>query len=216
METRRAAHYVPCMKQDLFERRPVGAPRDRKDRRAGRGAFLGLLAAGVVALALIPATPVAAACGSTVTTGINNSAVALAQRCGTTVNRLRSANPGLDLDRPLTGQRLKVPGQPKPKYIPDAVNRGATPAYKLQSPVTRSHRPVDLNAAPRIDRRGDAGPAASQTTWIAGSATVTIRRGDTLSGIARANRVSLERLIAANPGVDPRRLAVGRQLALPR
>lgn len=46
-------------------------------------------------------------------------------------------------------------------------------------------------------------------------ATVSIRRGDTLYGIARRNNLSLARLRQANPGVNPRSLKVGQRIKLP-
>jgi len=46
-------------------------------------------------------------------------------------------------------------------------------------------------------------------------ATVTIRRGDTLSAIARRNNLSLQRLRSANPGVNARKLQIGQRIKLP-
>lgn len=45
--------------------------------------------------------------------------------------------------------------------------------------------------------------------------TVTVRAGDTLSGIAAANGISLTALMNANPGVNARGLQVGQQVTLP-
>jgi zinc D-Ala-D-Ala carboxypeptidase len=47
-------------------------------------------------------------------------------------------------------------------------------------------------------------------------ASVTIRRGDTMSAIAQRNRISLSSFRAANPGVNPRKLQVGQRLQLPQ
>jgi len=47
-------------------------------------------------------------------------------------------------------------------------------------------------------------------------ASVSIRRGDTMWAIARKQRIPLERLRQANPGVDPRNLRVGQRIQLPR
>lgn len=46
-------------------------------------------------------------------------------------------------------------------------------------------------------------------------ATVSIRRGDTMYGIAKRNNLSLARLRRANPGVNPRALQVGQRIKLP-
>lgn len=45
--------------------------------------------------------------------------------------------------------------------------------------------------------------------------TVTVRAGDTLSGIAAASGISLTALLNANPGVSARGLQVGQQITLP-
>jgi LysM repeat protein len=45
---------------------------------------------------------------------------------------------------------------------------------------------------------------------------VTVSRGDTLSAIANACGISLERLRDANPGVQPRSLQAGTFLVIPR
>lgn len=43
----------------------------------------------------------------------------------------------------------------------------------------------------------------------------TIKSGDTLGRIAAAYKISLSELLAANPGVDPRRLRIGQQINIP-
>jgi LAS superfamily LD-carboxypeptidase LdcB len=45
--------------------------------------------------------------------------------------------------------------------------------------------------------------------------TVTIRRGDTFSSIARRQNVSVGRLMRANPGVEARKLRVGQRINVP-
>lgn len=48
-----------------------------------------------------------------------------------------------------------------------------------------------------------------------GTLTHTVRRGETLGGIARSYGVELETLLAANPDVAPRRLQVGDEIQVP-
>jgi LysM repeat protein len=62
--------------------------------------------------------------------------------------------------------------------------------------------------APRGNRTPGNDPVPSARTH-------TIARGDTLSSISRRYAVSLESLRAANPGVDERRLQVGKTLRIP-
>lgn len=45
--------------------------------------------------------------------------------------------------------------------------------------------------------------------------TYTVRNGDTMSAIALRNNISLDALLAANPGVDPASLPIGTVLVIP-
>ena len=164
-----------------------------------------LAAAGCLASALLLAAglPAAAAgCGGSVQTGHGDSPLALANRCGTTVQQLRLANPGIDMNKPLRGQIIKVPGNRPPSYVPDSVSRGAAPAPAPLTPFGQS--PTRRQYQKSLSRQKKAGPG-----------TYTVRRGDTLSGIARRSNVALPALVDANPGIDPRRLAVGQKIVVP-
>ncbi len=57
-----------------------------------------------------------------------------------------------------------------------------------------------------------AGPAAAQSSC---GDSYTIRPGDTLSAVARQCGVALPEIMAANPGIEPRRLGVGQIVKLP-
>ncbi len=158
--------------------------------------------AGVLLFAL--AAPASAGCAGSVQTGHGDSPLALAQRCGTTVQQLRLANPAIDMNRPLRGQIVQVPGQQPPKYIPDSVNRGVAPA---PVPLT----PFGQSPAYRRHSR-----SLIQRSSVEGGSAYTVRRGDTLSALARQANVPLDALLAANPGVDPRNLAVGQRIVVPQ
>ncbi len=58
-------------------------------------------------------------------------------------------------------------------------------------------------------------PSTSTRRSTTAGATVTVRPGDTLSHIAARHEVSLDALLAANPGLDPRRLWVGQKVVVP-
>ena len=59
-----------------------------------------------------------------------------------------------------------------------------------------------------------AGSAPQRLEGINGQ-WITVQRGDTLGAIAARADVPLERLTRFNPGVEPRRLAVGQRLLIP-
>ena len=71
--------------------------------------------------------------------------------------------------------------------------------------------------APKADDAGGSGgkePApANASTGKAG--VYTIKSGDTFGRIAAAYDLTSDDLIAANPGVDPRRLRIGQQIVIP-
>lgn len=149
------------------------------------------------------ATGAAAACGARVQTGYNESALALSSRCGTTLHDLRLANPGLDIDRPLSNQLIRVPDGRGSARIPEALKTPAPGRQRLVPPVSRSHVPVDPKDMEEARK-------ASRQRHV-----YRIRPGDTLSAIAAARGVSLTTLLGANPGVEPRRLAVGQAIVIP-
>ncbi|WP_256839991.1 lytic transglycosylase [Ornithinimicrobium faecis] len=62
----------------------------------------------------------------------------------------------------------------------------------------------------------DSGSSSSgSTSGSTSGASVTVRSGDTLSGIALRHDVSLSALLNANPGVNARGLQVGQKVSLP-
>jgi LysM repeat protein len=90
------------------------------------------------------------------------------------------------------------------KALEDA-NTGVTPTklkigQKLQIPAGGST---------------SAGPTTSTSTDMSSGETYTVKSGDTLSKIAKANGISLKSLEAANPNVEPAKIKVGQKLKLP-
>ncbi|UCC73304.1 MAG: LysM peptidoglycan-binding domain-containing protein [Gemmatimonadota bacterium] len=84
--------------------------------------------------------------------------------------------------------------------------RGVTPPgqrYSLRVPPGTGHR-FALNYA--------GIPSSERVTWV----QHVVRRGDTLSQIARLYGVSVSAIRAANPGVRARQLRIGQHLVIPR
>ena len=173
-------------------------PSLRRDTAIAR---LPLVAGVALAAAFFIQVPTAfAACGGQVLTSHNESAVALAQRCGTTVFDLKMANPQLNMNKPLSGVQVDIPSNKPKQYIPEAIDKGVPPASSVLGPVPHSHNPIrPMNYRPST---------VGETSYI-------VRSGDTLSAIAGRNGVPLQHLMAANPGIEPRRLQVGDRLTIP-
>lgn len=55
----------------------------------------------------------------------------------------------------------------------------------------------------------------SQHSCPSGTTAYTIKAGDTFYKISRANNVSLDAMLAANPGVNPDRLSIGQIVCIP-
>jgi len=86
------------------------------------------------------------------------------------------------------------------------VLRGVTPpgeAYAVRVPPGTGHR-FAVNFA-RV-------PDSERVTWV----QHVVRRGETLSEIARNYGVSVSGIQAANRGINPRRLQIGQSLIIPR
>jgi len=62
---------------------------------------------------------------------------------------------------------------------------------------------------------GARAAAASATAPATGLRTYTVRKGDTLSGIAKRNGTTVAALLSLNPGTTARRLIPGKKLRLP-
>jgi tetratricopeptide (TPR) repeat protein len=74
----------------------------------------------------------------------------------------------------------------------------------------RNSAPAPTPAAPRRPATTDH-PEARPVT----GKTYTVKSGDTAAAIARKHGVKLELLLAANPGLEPKRMRVGQVLTLP-
>lgn len=72
----------------------------------------------------------------------------------------------------------------------------------------------------RVERAAEAGKAAhpriaGRGTEASGSGTARLEKGQTLYALAKANGVTVQDLLDANPGLNPRRLRPGTLLRLP-
>jgi len=59
-----------------------------------------------------------------------------------------------------------------------------------------------------------SGEAKTQGSSVSVAGTYKIKAGDTLEKIAKANKTSVDAIMKANPGIDPRRLKVNQTIKL--
>ena len=191
--------------------------------------FPGLLVVLVLTLMSIPAPAalaagaLAAPPGGTYTVRANDTLWAIAARYDMTVAQLTAANPNINPDTLRPGQTLTIPS------ATPSTTAGVTYTVKVNDTLwdisSRYGLFVNdlLSANPSVDPQrlrigqtlripisGNADQAAAPA-----SARYTVRADDTLWDIAANYGLSVDDLLAANSGVDPRHLMVGQQLTVP-
>ncbi|HEY8343797.1 MAG TPA: LysM domain-containing protein [Bacillota bacterium] len=145
----------------------------------------------------------------------------LAARFNVTVQQLINANPGVDPNRLQIGQQICIPTQapgPCPGGFLYTIRAGDT----FFSLAARFNVTVQQLAAanPGVDpNRLMIGqqiciPTAPPVACPGGT-LYTIRAGDTLFALAQRFGTTVAAILAANPGLDPNNLQVGRIICIP-
>jgi LysM repeat protein len=112
------------------------------------------------------------------------------------------------------------------KHLREELEKWRTAASRLQNPTNhpppglRTTRPVppatsSHSVSPGTDTPNAADTGRSAAVTAGSQRTHTVKAGETPVMIARKYGIKLEALMAANPGLDPRRLRVGQALAVP-
>ena len=148
---------------------------------------------------------------------------AIAKREGVTVAELKTWN-ALVGDRIRTGQRLVVRSK-RPRNGVDETLGGLRrrnrldATFRLPRRATKhDRRPVTAPVAARDSSTAVAAKATNRSSSRKRGRTYTVRRGDTLLGIALRHDTTVEELKKANPGLDPHRIFPGQtiEVGLPR
>lgn len=146
----------------------------------------------------------------------------LAGRFNTTVDAIIAANPDVDPDALEIGQQICIPVPPVPGLCTNGTIYTIRAGDTLFSLANRFNTSVNaiLDANPGLDPeslqvgRRICIPVAAPPPTCPGR-TYTIRSGDTLFSIARRFGFTLQALLAANPGINPRQLRIGQVICLP-
>lgn len=129
--------------------------------------------------------------GRTYTIRAGDTLASIASSLGIDLDELREANPGLDPAQLRVGDRIN---------LPEDVEVNPTPvAEPTEAPAEPTSTPV---------------PAPTATPSSLGQ-TYTVQAGDIPVTIAEKFGITVEELLAANPGIDPRGLQVGDVLVIP-
>lgn len=91
-----------------------------------------------------------------------------------------------------------------------------TPAAATAVPTNRSAGPTRARVATTTTPHATTLPTTeSKPNRVAGSRVHRVQAGETPTAIARRYNVRVETLLAANPGLNPKRLQVGQNLTIP-
>lgn len=147
----------------------------------------------------------------------------IAVRFNTTVQAILAANPGLIPERLFVGQVICIP-QPQPACpigtSPYSIKRGDTLASIALTFGTTVEALISANPG-IIPEKLYVGQVICITEakplepGCPASNYYVIRRGDTLAVIARVFNISLQRLLDANPGINPYNLYDGQVICIP-
>jgi LysM repeat protein len=186
----------------------------------------GALAALLISLtAMLPAGTAQAqggGCGTRVVVALGETLSQIARRCGVSMEALMAANPLLPSPSfVLPGLPIQIP-QPAPRAEP--ASTGARYVVRAGDTVASIARAYNVPLAeiirlnPEIDARtlrvGDVvlvpgGRVAPRPPAGANVINYTVRRGDTVSSIARANGMTVAQMIELNPDLDARTMRPG-------
>lgn len=103
----------------------------------------------------------------------------------------------------------KPPGRATTTSPADPANAAGTVSRHDPEPASKAADPV-LRASPRPPE-----PRKSYTPKSSTPKSYTLKPGDTLAGIAKAQGISLRQLQAANPGLDTRKIRPGTEIRVP-
>ena len=130
----------------------------------------------------------------------------IAERLGVSVQALRDANPDIASTGLIAGQRIRVP-----RDVPPASEAPTPAATDVPPTAAATEAPPTSAPAPTAT----VGTPAETATAPAGGRTYVVQAGDIPVTIAEKFGITVEALLVANPGIDPRGLQVGQVLNIP-
>lgn len=174
----------------------------------------------------IPRQPVYPPCpeGNYYTIRAGDTLYAIARRFNVSLADLTEANPGIDPTRLQIGQVICIPLATPPVTCPAGTMPYTVAAGDTFYAIARRFNTTVaalMNANPSVDPNSlligqvICVPMAAPGPCPAGTTAYTIRRGDTLWALSRRYGTTVDAILRANPGIDPRSLRVGQIICIP-
>lgn len=156
--------------------------------------------------------------GKIITVQAGDTIYSLARRYGFSVAQLLEANPGIDPDMLFIGQKICLP-----KEVEDCAD-GQIYVIKSGDTIYRIARRLGFS----VDQILEANPGLDPDSLFVGQKiclpidgevcpgqVYKIQAGDNFYQLAQKFKVSVEAIVAANPGVNPNALQIGQEVCIP-
>lgn len=111
-------------------------------------------------------------------------------------------------------QKAKTEVEALQRDTQNAFNQVGTDLGNIHASLTKLEEAAKPVAKVKTPKGAATAESATPGT-VSADGTYTIKSGDSLAKVARANGVSLADIEAANPGVDPKHLKIGQKINLP-
>ena len=145
--------------------------------------------------------------GSTYTVKSGDTLAGIASRFGVSLEDLRAANANIDASSLSVGQTIRLPQDASPAAA------GATSEPPTEAPATAAPPTVEIANTP-LPATDTPAPAPTSTAASIGQ-TYVVQQGDIPVTIAAKFGITVEALLAANPGINPTNLHIGDTLVIP-
>lgn len=143
--------------------------------------------------------------GATYSIKPGDTLAGVAERFGVSLEDLLAANPGINPSTLHEGDNVKLPAGTEPVTPQPSPSPEATEPVPFPTPIPVTETPDEEPTA----------PPEEEPTAPAGGTVYIVKSGDIPLTIAEQFGITVEELLAANPGIDTRGLQVGQELIIP-